>query len=83
MWQDSSPIIDFYPSDFKIDMNGKKFEWMGVALLPFVDEARLKRALAKIYPTLTADEKRRNARGENLIFISKHNQLFEKFENKI
>merc|ERR1719220_142939 len=50
MHQDRSPIIDFYPTDFKIDMNGKKFEWMGVALLPFVDEPRLKRALKKSLP---------------------------------
>ena len=51
-----SPIIDFYPEDFKIDLNGKKFAWQGVALLPFVDEKRLKKAVMSLFDELTADE---------------------------
>lgn len=31
--QDSS-IIDFYPDDFAIDLNGKKYAWQGEWLLP-------------------------------------------------
>ncbi|KAH9397571.1 5'-3' exoribonuclease 2 [Tyrophagus putrescentiae] len=45
MSSNSSPIIDFYPTAFSIDLNGKKAAWMGVALLPFIDEERLFRAL--------------------------------------
>lgn len=51
-----SEIIDFYPSDFKIDLNGKKFAWQGVALLPFVDEKRLIKALQPYYKKLTPEE---------------------------
>ncbi len=33
-----SPIIDFYPTAFQIDMNGKKNPWEGIAVIPFADE---------------------------------------------
>ena len=29
MFEADSPIIDFYPTDFKIDLNGKKYAWQG------------------------------------------------------
>ncbi|XP_064112535.1 5'-3' exoribonuclease 2 homolog [Macrobrachium nipponense] len=65
-----SNIIDFYPEDFKIDLNGKKFAWQGVALLPFVDEVRLKRALEEVYPLLSDEEIRRNKRGDARMYVS-------------
>ena len=42
--------------DFKIDLNGKKYAWQGVALLPFVEEKRLWEALAPVYDDLTQEE---------------------------
>ena len=59
-----SPIIDLYPTNFKVDLNGKKYLWQGVALLPFVEEERLLQALCEVYPTLTPDE------GQQIILIS-------------
>uniref|UniRef100_A0A336MUE1 5'-3' exoribonuclease n=1 Tax=Culicoides sonorensis TaxID=179676 RepID=A0A336MUE1_CULSO len=64
-----SVIIDFYPEDFKIDLNGKKFAWQGVALLPFVDEQRLFKALAPRRDKLTEEEKKRNTTGEERLYI--------------
>ncbi|THD26641.1 5'-3' exoribonuclease 2 [Fasciola hepatica] len=72
-WQDlmtdpDSPIIDFYPTDFKVDLNGKRYLWMGVALLPFVDEVRLLSVLDSRRHLLTNEELARNIRGPDRLF---------------
>ncbi|TRY71497.1 hypothetical protein TCAL_12611 [Tigriopus californicus] len=71
------PIIDFYPEDFKIDLNGKKYAWQGVALLPFVDERRLKLALEPLYLSLTNEEKRRNVRGDDRLYVREGHSGFK------
>lgn len=40
MTSTSSELIDFYPEDFKTDLNGKMNEWEAVVLIPFIDEVR-------------------------------------------
>uniref|UniRef100_A0A182QMX3 5'-3' exoribonuclease n=1 Tax=Anopheles farauti TaxID=69004 RepID=A0A182QMX3_9DIPT len=64
-----SPIIDFYPIDFRIDLNGKKFAWQGVALLPFVDEKRLFKATDPKVSELTQEERLRNENGDAKLFL--------------
>jgi len=69
-----SPIIDFYPVDFKVDLNGKKYAWQGVALLPFVDEKRLLETLEDVYPNLTTREQQRNGLGNDRLFVGKQSE---------
>ncbi|KAI1906395.1 5'-3' exoribonuclease 2 [Ophidiomyces ophidiicola] len=72
-----SEIIDFYPEEFPIDLNGKKFAWQGVALLPFIDEKRLLAAMNKRYPHLSEEERARNEMGRDILFISDRHPLYD------
>jgi 5'-3' exonuclease len=71
-----SPIVDFYPPTFEVDMEGKRAEWEAIVLIPFIDQARLLAAEASI-PTgaLTDVERSRNQPGAILIFSHDENAL--------
>ncbi|KHJ78398.1 hypothetical protein OESDEN_21981, partial [Oesophagostomum dentatum] len=56
MCNKESPIADFYPTDFKTDLNGKKNDWEAVVLIPFIEEARLLDAVKSKMPLLTPEE---------------------------
>ena len=80
MTDPESPIIDFYPTSFEIDMNGKKMTWQGVALLPFIDEKRLLESMQPRYSGLTEVEVERNKRGSSILFVSDDNPLYPSLE---
>jgi hypothetical protein len=80
MIEKESPILDFYPEEFHIDMNGKKMLWQGVALLPFIDQQRLLEAMATKYPELTDYEHQRNERGKDVILVGNKHPLFDYLE---
>ncbi|TQV93576.1 exonuclease Kem1 [Cordyceps javanica] len=68
MTNPSSPIIDFYPRDFELDMNGKKMDWEAVVKIPFIDEKRLLTAMETKNAFLSEEEKARNGFGVPLKF---------------
>merc|ERR1719397_1857243 len=71
----TSPIIDFYPTDFRLDLNGKKFQWQAVTLLPFCDQKRLLDAIDPLWDTLTDDQKRMNSFGVTQVYVNAHHPM--------
>lgn len=69
MTSPESPLIDFYPDTFTVDMNGKRWPWEAVALLPFIDSAKLIQASRSLIDEseLTDEEKRLNEFGETYV----------------
>ncbi|KAF9113781.1 5'-3' exoribonuclease 1 [Mortierella sp. AM989] len=66
--RESSPIKDFYPKDFDLDMNGKKQDWEAIVKIPFIDQDRLLKAMKGQEHLLTAEEIERNTSGESTLF---------------
>lgn len=69
MTDERSPIIDFYPEEVAVDLNGKTASWEAVVLLSFVDEKRLLEVLRPIESKLTPEETKRNSYGTDIMFV--------------
>uniref|UniRef100_UPI0037E9C2BE 5'-3' exoribonuclease 1 isoform X2 n=1 Tax=Semicossyphus pulcher TaxID=241346 RepID=UPI0037E9C2BE len=68
MTSESSSIIEYYPVDFKTDLNGKQQEWEAVVLIPFIDERCLLAAMDPCNERLTKEEKARNRHTECAVY---------------
>jgi 5'-3' exoribonuclease 2 len=78
MLNEDSPILDFYPEDFEIDLNGKKMSWQGIALLPFIEMPRLLAAMETKTHLLSPEDAARNTPGKDVLLISdSHPGLYE------
>ena len=60
-------------------MNGKRFTWQAVALLPWIDANRLLEQTEMLEYTLTAEEKRRNSINEEEIYVNASHPLAKQF----
>lgn len=65
-----SPVADFYPPDFDVDMNGKRNDWEAIIIVPFINEQRLLQHVAAIDAdsALTREEKERDVTGSDAWF---------------
>ena len=61
-------LHSFYPESFTVDMNGKRWPWEAVTLLPFIDSAKLIEASRSMVDesVLTEEEKRLNEFGKSM-----------------
>jgi 5'-3' exoribonuclease 2 len=83
MTNPDSEIIDFYPEDFELDLNGKKMAWQGVVLLPFIDMPRLLAAVQQKYPMLSPEDQARNKPGNAVLLLSEeHPTLYDEITSK-
>jgi 5'-3' exonuclease len=58
----------FYPTEFKVDMDGKRNDWEGVVLLPPLNLGLLKKEYKKLCTSLEPTEKQRNKVSKTIIY---------------
>ncbi|KAF6155292.1 hypothetical protein GIB67_019818 [Kingdonia uniflora] len=75
MTSEDSILVDFYPKDFKVDVDGKSQLWQGIVKLPFIDEERLLSETRKIEKELKDEEVKRNAESMDILVIKKSHSL--------
>lgn len=69
MLDKSSPIIDFYPETFSLDLNGKKNDWEAIVVIDFIDQKRLLETVKTIPNTVfSPQELTRNEFGHSLSY---------------
>ena len=80
-----SPIADFYPRNIKLDINNQPFTWMGVNLLPFIEEEKIHKmieiVLNKKSSELNEKQKKLNNFGNNILITASSD--FTNFEGDI
>ncbi|OHS95837.1 5'-3' exoribonuclease 2 [Tritrichomonas foetus] len=70
MTDKDSPLHEYYPTRFKVDLNGSCATWHGVVRVPFIDEKKLNHVIETTDLALTANEIERNKFGVNYIFMN-------------
>ena len=64
----NSPLSKFLPSKFTIDTSGKKNDWEGIVLLPFLDFVLLEKEYSKIIKLLDDKDMKRNKLEQNILY---------------
>ena len=66
---DDSPIKEYYPEDFEIDLAGKKNDWQGVVILPIITPEKVVETYLTKVKLVDEKEMRRNILGKSFIYF--------------
>ena len=73
MTSSSSPIIEYFPIDYKLDSLYKKYFWQCQPILPYIPQKDIKNCTCNI--KLSSDELIRNKNGQNIVINKKFKKI--------
>lgn len=66
--EDDSPIKEYYPDEFEVDLSGKRRAWEGIPILPDIDVRRVLKEYNCRFNEISEKDKHRNRRGKVFMF---------------
>jgi len=83
--RDNSPLKEFCPDKFKIDLSGKKHEYQGIVILPMLDPVIVVDAYLSQVSLVNQYELKRNIFGKSYVYKydSKISKIFKSFYGDI
>lgn len=64
----SSELAGYCPSDFEVDLSGKRQSWEGIVLLPVIDYDKVKECYCEYIGKVDEKERKRNIIGKSFIY---------------
>ena len=82
---DTSPIKEFYPKEFEVDVSGKRREWEGIVILPMVNLTKVQEEYDRVKNQIDDRDKRRNRIGNTLSYFysNETDYVFQSFYGDI
>ena len=74
---ESSPLRDFYPHEFEVDLAGKRKEWEGTVILPMICFDEVENEYKKYISRVNPIDQKRNIRGKSFVYT--YEKTFSKF----
>jgi len=65
---DNSPIKQFCPDDFKVDLSGKRREWEGIVILPIVNFDLVRQCYLELVDKIDPRDMKRNMLGKSFVY---------------
>jgi len=75
MTADNSPLAEWMPADFEEDLDGKRYTWQGIALLPFLNFDTLESELKPLDSQLAPEEGARTRFGPTYLYVHSSHKL--------
>lgn len=66
----SSPIAQFYPDEFEVDLAGKRRDWEAIVLLPMIDFRELHATYMSVKPMIPVNDRKRNIVGKTFVYTA-------------